>query len=491
MDRMRDTGDGKTPLRKQRLTVRWRLTLWYALILSLSFAFVSIIIDRLVAESLYDQVDRRLSEGLASITSVLEAAYKEDSQPSAAQLLEEIQEFGGVPPALAMRLSLRDGRVYTFNSGGPSAEVVGQIEKGRKGFDSPVTVAEGTRSWRLRRVQGTKGRDYEIMMLSDLALVEAQMRSLRRTLFISLPLILLFAAISGYFLAGRALRPVVEITAQARHIEAHGLDQRLDVRTAHDEFGQLAEVLNDLFSRLEAAFKQQRQFLSDAAHELRTPAAILRSQADVALERPRSAEEYASTLASMRLETEHLSAIVDDLLLIARAESAQLQAVKEPVDLSEIADEACRAVRPLAQAKSLHLQWQVGDEVSVPGDPRLLRRALVNLLSNSVKYTPADGTITIGVFADHGSASLRVTDTGRAIPAHEIPRIFDRFYRGAGGVCSETDGAGLGLAIVKMIADLHRGQVTVSSTLGQGSTFTLTLPGDSPQEHETKHGNAD
>src|SRR5207244_1626860 len=195
------------------------------------------------------------------------------------------------------------------------------------------------------------GVEYRVLLVRDLAPIDAQVQSLRRTLLITLPLILLLAAAGGYFLAGRALRPVSEIAAQARHIEAHALHQRLGAARADDEFGQLARVLNDLFARLERAFQHQRQFLADAAHELRTPVAILRSQADVALERPRLAAEYAATLEAMRAETENLSMMVDNLLLIARADAEQLPMSRETIDLVETVDEACRAVRPLANRK--------------------------------------------------------------------------------------------------------------------------------------------
>lgn len=236
--------------------------------------------------------------------------------------------------------------------------------------------------------------------------------------------------------------------------------------------------MNDLFARLERAFQQQRQFLSDAAHELRTPAAILRSQADVALERSRSAEEYAATLAAMRAETEHLSAIVDDLLLIARAEASQLPVIKEPADLMEIADESCRSLRPLAQSRNLLLEWSVGEEVNVLGDARLLRRALVNLLINAVKYTPEGGAISVRVKLDTAFAAVEVADTGKGVAAEDLPHIFDRFYRGSGYAGSESEGAGLGLAIVKMIAELHGGRVAVAGNPGMGTTFTLFVPAD-------------
>jgi heavy metal sensor kinase len=453
-------------------SVRWRLTLWYTLVLSLSFVFFAEVVDRLAKQSLYSQVDGELTDARAMVTGALDRAYKEEGNPAPARLRDEIDELG-LPSHVALQLQPAEGPAYFFNVRFLPEPV---LSAGLIASSAPISVDDGARSWRLCRGNGGGKPGYQVLLALDLTLVDAQLRTLRRTLLIVLPLIVLFAAGSGLFLAGRALQPVTQIAAQARHIEAHALEQRLEVASSQDEFGQLAQVLNDLFARLERAFQQQRQFLSDAAHELRTPAAILRSQADVALEKPRTAVEYAATLAAMRSETEHLSAIVDDLLLIARAEASQLPVVREPADLVEITDESCRAMRPIAQSKSLLLNWSVGDEVNVPGDARLLRRALVNLLANAVKYTPAGGVISVRVKLDSAFASVVVKDTGKGIAADDLAHIFDRFYRGSGRSGAESEGAGLGLAIVKMIAELHRGHVTVASDPGRGSTFALYIP---------------
>lgn len=454
-------------------TVRWRLTLWYTLVLFLSFVFLGGVLDHLAKQSLYSQVDHEMSDALLMVTGALDRVYKEEGKPPATRLLDEINELG-LPPQLALQLVPAGGQTYLVNVRSLPDPLLDAMRGERIGSEKPTTIHDGSHSWRLSRSVGAGSFGYQVFLARDLALVDAQLGAMRRTLLIALPLILLFAAASGYFLAGRALKPVIQIASQARHIEAQALEQRLEIASSHDEFGQLAQVLNDLFARLERAFQQQRQFLSDAAHELRTPAAILRSQADVALEKPRSAEEYAATLATMRSETEHLSEIVDDLLLIARAEAAQLPVVKEPADLMEIADDCCRALRPLAQRKDLFLKWSVGEEVNVPGDARLLRRAIVNLLTNAFKYTPEGGVISVNVKPDSAFASVEVADTGTGVAAEDLPHIFDRFYRGAAG--AEPEGAGLGLAIVKMIAELHGGRVAVDNNAGKGATFTLFVP---------------
>jgi heavy metal sensor kinase len=456
-------------------TVRWRLTLWYTLVLFLSFVLFGAVVDRLVKKSLYSQIDHELADALAMVTGAIDRIYKEEGNPSPARLQDEIDELS-LPSQIALRLTPAEGQAFNVNIRSFPRPFLEALEDRGLGAGRPITMSDGSISWRLCQGSGRGAPGYHVFLACNLALIETQLAALRWTLFIALPLILLFAAASGYFLAGRALKPVIHMAAQARHIEANALEQRLAAAEFNNEFGQLAQVLNDLFARLEKAFQQQRQFLSDAAHELRTPAAILRSQADVALEKLRSAGEYAETLGAMRTEAEHLSAIVDDLLLIARAEAAQLPIARNLVDLMEIADESCRAVRPLAESRNLVLNWRVGEEVSVHGDPRLLRRAIMNLLTNAVKYTPPGGSISVAVAAHPPLASLVVVDTGRGVEAEDLPRIFDRFYRGAGRAGTDSEGAGLGLAIVKMIAELHGGRVSVASDSEKGSTFTLSVP---------------
>lgn len=197
----------------------------------------------------------------------------------------------------------------------------------------------------------------------------------------------------------------------------------------------------------------------------------------MALEHPRSAADYAATLEAMRSETERLSAMVDDLLLIARADAAQLPIVRAPADLMEIVDESCRALKPLLSGRELTLNWNVGDELPIAGDVRLLRRAISNLLTNAIKFAPAgSGVISAAVSLDGDFGRVEIADNGRGIAEEDLPHIFERFYRGARCDGSESEGAGLGLAIVKMIAELHGGRVVARQNAGTGTILTLWIP---------------
>lgn len=467
-------------------TVRWRLTLWYTLVLFVSFVVFSTVVHRIVSHNLYRQVDHQLTDTLHAVVTIIERSYQEVGSPTEEYMREELDEVG-FSNQVALRLVLPDGKVTYFNARTLPDTVVNDIPKARGKPGKPLTLSDGKQSWRILSGQSTYIAPCQILLTRRLSSIEEQLSTLRITLLIALPMILFFAAASGYFLAGRALNPVTQITTKARRIEAHALQERLEVVNPEDEIGQLTLVLNDLFARLDQAFQQQRHFLTDAAHELRTPAAILRSQAEVALEKSRRPEEYAATLATMRGEIEQLSSIVDDLLLISRAESAQLPVVKEPVDLAETVDESCRALRSLIQRKNLILHWSMGDEVSVSGDARLLRRAVVNLLANAIKYTPEGGTISACIKEDLQFAAIEIADTGIGVSPEDLPHIFDRFYRAAPSPGLEPGGSGLGLAIVKMIAELHGGKVTAGSDSGKGSTFILYIPlaGGRPRDETT------
>ncbi len=458
-------------------TVRWRLTLWYTAVLAVAFAIFGLVVGGVEARGLQSELDRQLLGILQSAVAALDRAYRENPNITPAGLADEIAEMS-LPADNSLCLELPNGRTLSRNTQGISEALLHDWLRSPNREEMAWTSRSGGQRWRVVRFQreagpGLTGR---MVLARDLSFLDGQLLSLTRTLSLVLPSVLLLAAVGGYWLASRVLRPVERITGQARHIEAHGLDQRLKVERPHDEFGRLALVLNDLFERLGRAFQQQRRFLADAAHELRTPVAIVRSQTDVALQQARPADEYVRALQAIRKETEHLSAIVEDLLLMARADSAQLPVRKEEVDLVEIADECCRSLRPLAQERNLTLRWDVGSELSVCGDGRLLRRAVTNLLLNAISYTLAGGTVSVNVRGEAERAVLDVADTGIGIAQEDLPFLFDRFYRVRQQGGSGTEGSGLGLGIVKMIAGLHGGSVTVESRLGAGSTFSLAIP---------------
>ena len=291
-----------------------------------------------------------------------------------------------------------------------------------------------------------------------------------------LPIALLLAGGGGWMLARRALRPVDRMTETARRISAEHLTGRVVETGAGDELDRLGQTLNAMLGRLDAAFQEMRQFTADASHELQTPLTILKGEMEVALRSPRSPEEYQRILKSALEEIDRIARLVDGLLLLARADAGVLRMDRRPADLAQLVEEVYGQTRILAEARSVNLRLGPVEPISVQGDYAHLRRLLLNLVDNAVKYTLPDGHVTISLQPSGGWASIRVGDTGMGIPPEDQARIFQRFYRSAEARSRGEGGAGLGLCIARSIAEAHGGRIEVESATGRGSTFTVLLP---------------
>jgi len=309
-----------------------------------------------------------------------------------------------------------------------------------------------------------------------LSVIGEGLRRLRRDFFAGVPLVLLLASVGGYFLARKSLAPISLMDQQTRRITAENLSSRLDVPNPRDELGRLTTTVNELLARLESSFTEQQRFVADASHELRTPLAILRGETDVALEKERTSEDYRQSLALIKDEAERLSRIVEDLFILARRPIETFIVSTEPVILNEVVDDCVRAAQVLADRKGLHVGVKETAAVTLQGDDELLKRMLLNLLDNAVKYTPEGGQISVELTAQNGSARLIVRDTGIGIPEKDQPHVFDRFYRVDKARSRVLGGAGLGLSIAHWIVEAHGGKIEVQSAAGKGSTFTVELP---------------
>ena len=291
-----------------------------------------------------------------------------------------------------------------------------------------------------------------------------------------LPIALVLAGGGGWILARRALRPVDRMTESARRISAEHLAQRVDETGAGDELDRLAQTLNAMLSRLDAAFQEMRQFTADASHELQTPLTILKGEMEVALRSPRSPEEYQRILRSALEETDRIARLVEGLLLLARADAGVLRMDRQTVDLAQLIEEVYGQTRILAEGRSLKFRLGPVEPISVQGDYAHLRRLLLNLVDNAVKYTPPEGQVTVSLQSSGGWASLRIEDSGMGIGPEDQARIFQRFYRSSEARARGEGGAGLGLCIARSIAEAHGGRIEVESAPGRGSTFTVLLP---------------
>jgi heavy metal sensor kinase len=307
-------------------------------------------------------------------------------------------------------------------------------------------------------------------------LTQAQLRDLALILVLSLPVAVAVAGLGGYALARRALAPIERMTERARTITAARLSDRLPVHNPDDEMGRLARVFNETLARLEDSFEQMRRFTADVSHELRTPLTSIRSVGEVGLRGHRDEAAYRRIIGSMLEESDRLASLVDRLLTLSRAETRQAQLASEPVDLRELAADVIGHLGVLAEEKRQSLAIEGRDAPRALGDREVLREALINLVDNAIKFTPAAGEIRIRVSETADEALCDVIDSGPGIPADARPRIFDRFYRADG---TEAGGTGLGLSIAKGAVEATGGRLTLEETGphgSSGSTFRIAMP---------------
>lgn len=306
------------------------------------------------------------------------------------------------------------------------------------------------------------------------------LETLARTFGIAIPITLLVAGAGGYLLARSSLSPVVAMSEQARWIGAENLERRLSVRNPDDELGHLAQSFNELIDRLSASFERQKRFVADASHELRTPVAILCGETEVALgKEQRTEQEYRETLHILGDESKRLKRIVEDLFTLARADAGQYPLSYTDFYLDELATECAKNMRTLAAAKQITVACEPDGEALIRADEGLVRRMLLNLLDNAIKYTPNGGSVLLRVKDHDGVYDLSVTDSGAGIPVDLQSRIFERFFRvDKARARNEQDGggAGLGLSIGSWIASAHDGKLELTSSTPEGSTFTAVLP---------------
>lgn len=453
-------------------SVRTRLTLWYAAVLALSLITFAVLVYYAAANIFYARQD----ELLRSTAETVASAYVQE--------LEEEQSVAKANEVVLAQMVFPNRYVEVVDANG-SAVAWSRNLAGHQFTIPQATLDQAQRGsflvlndLRVAVVPLSPGRQLGFAIVAEpLSVVEEGLRRLRRDFLFGVPLILLLASLGGYFLARKSLLPIALMNQQTQRITAENLSAQLDVANPRDEVGRLAITINELLARLDAAFQEQKRFIADASHELRTPLAVLRGETEVALQKERGTADYQESLALIKDEAERLSRIVENLFLLAREPVDAPSLIKEPVRLDRLVNECVRAAHVLAMQKGLRLTSD--DElpaITVNGDDEMLKRMLLNLIDNAVKYTPPGGQISVGLRWQNGHARIVVTDTGIGIPAADQPRIFDRFYRVDKARSRALGGAGLGLSIARWIVEGHGGSLSVESTPERGSAFTVELP---------------
>ncbi|HEX4202742.1 MAG TPA: HAMP domain-containing sensor histidine kinase [Ktedonobacteraceae bacterium] len=321
------------------------------------------------------------------------------------------------------------------------------------------------------------GTAFGVLQVGEtLAQLTTTLQNIVLALLVLVPFVLLLGAFGSYWLAKRAFRPMLYLTRIAREIKAGDLHRRVPVPLHKDEVYDLALTLNEMIERLDQAFMQQRRFVADASHELRTPVTVIRSITDVALEEPQSLEECVEALRDINAETERQGQLINDLLTLARTDEEQMPLDSELVQLDLLVSDVVVVMEPLAVERGIKLQFQETEAVTILGDTTHLIQMIMGLVDNALTYTNAGGTVTLGVSIHANSARLVVRDTGVGIAEEDVIHIFERFYRADTARSRVANGSGLGLALADWVIRAHGGSIAVESTVGQGSIFTVTLP---------------
>jgi heavy metal sensor kinase len=457
--------------------MRVRLTLWYVAVLAVCLALFCVVLYFSLARALYAELDRLLA---AQAEQVIATADVRSRPP----VLNE--RPGDLAAGVVVALYGRTGeRLIVSDARYPLPNLAEAITSAAQGDQNLRTVVLAGERWRVLTlpVADRGGLAAVVQVARSERDVALALQHLLLIMALALPLVLLLAVAGGLFLAGRALDPIDRITRTAAHIGAEDLSRRLHLEERDDEVGRLAATFDDMLGRLDDAFQRQRRFTADVSHELRTPLTMIASQLDVALERPRTAGEYARVLSAVREDAGRLSQLVSELLTLARADAGQEALERERLRLDELARDAATAMAPLAKARDVVLVFEPDGPVSVAGDQTRLTQLIVNLVDNGLKYTPPGGRVTVSAGLEGESAVLRVSDTGMGIPAEHLSQVFERFYRvDPARTRSAGGGSGLGLAISRWIARAHGGEIRAESAPGQGTTFAVTFPALPPDQ---------
>jgi two-component system, OmpR family, sensor kinase len=477
-------------------SVRVRLTLWYSAVLALVLLALGGAMYLLLARNAMLSTDSNLSELADAFLTTVGAELESDT--SVPGLVEAARE------AIAEH-RFRDDAFVVLD---PDGKIVITSEDwpvaggARREFPREVFASESfqklarstghgahTFAYVAGERDGYRGvvrnfavgsREFTLVVLQSLHRQQKVLEGIVQTFAVVIPFAVILATAGGYFLANKSLAPVVAMSTQAGKISASNLHERLKIRNERDELGHLAKSFNELLDRLDASFEQQHRFMADASHELRTPVAILRGEAEVSLSREaRSPDEYRESLGIVGAEAGRLSQIVEDLFTLARADAGQHPLVKREFYLDELVAEAVHSARALAVEKEIALVCETSEECLFLGDEGLLRRMVMNLLSNAIKYTPRAGRVSVACRAAGDRYDLTVSDTGPGIVAELQARIFDRFFRvdtARSRDDGDNGGAGLGLSIARWIAEAHGGSLELMSSGSKGSVFSAFLP---------------
>ncbi len=450
-------------------SIRAKLTAWYIAVLAVATLTLTAASWWLSTQSVVRAADISLEARLEGVRAFLENPrtrltveglqdeFSEYAELTRGEALLEVIDAAGVVlvrPSIPGWAEMTDGeaRTATLTEVRPSDRVLGKL---------PFRVASA-------RIEAL-GRMYRVTVAAPMGPAYAALNRFHRWLLLLLPGVLALAGAGGYWVSRRALAPVDRMTRAVQAITVESLDQRLEVPATDDELRRLASTFNDVLARLQSAVGDIVRFTADASHELRTPVSLIRTTAELALRHKRTPHEYRAALTDVADHAQNMSALVDDLLVLARTDAGIEPRETARLDLRDIVSEAGREITELAKARAVSVCVNTSPEpLMVKGDRLSLRRLLLILLDNAVKYSPSGNTVHLRVSGERpasdgtGLALIEVTDNGIGLDPTETSRIFERFYRGARARQHAPDGTGLGLAIAQTIVERYHGTITLS-----------------------------
>ncbi|QDV48386.1 sensor histidine kinase [Gimesia fumaroli] len=455
----------------RQLSIRWRLTLWYAFALAVMLCVFSLVLCLLVWSQVLARTDTGLREELQEIgleIALADSASVFASQASARFSQHDFYEF---------IVTDESGRVI-FNSTGLKEPVVTLSHPITPLPEEILETRELNGLGPYRIVSTTLSGSFgtlNVQVMTSLIPLYNDLHTLHWAVAFLLPVAVLLAIASGQFLARRALRQVQQIVDSTNAINITCLDHRINVSNPDDEIGKLSVALNSLISRLERAVNEIRRFTADASHEIRTPIAALRLEAESVLRSSRTPEEYAQTLAVVVEETTRLGKLADQLLNLSRHDAGIVPCNHDPVQLDALLLDVVDQLRPFADDRGVTLNCEVEAACEVLGDDISLSQVFFNILDNAIKYTHCDGQVTARLNVSGQMAVIEIQDSGIGISADDLPHLFDRFFQVDPSRQYSGGGAGLGLSIAKAAVLMHEGTIEIQSQPEQGTTVMVRL----------------
>lgn len=459
----------------RKLSIGVRLTLWYLAVFALGEFVFGLGMWLILRNSLYDMVDDDLETQVEDLKTFL-GAQKKDA--TIAKLQEEVGESYSMEHAGDYLALYADHGEAIYVSGFlqshqsmllPPAQIKRPISRSRRAEHRPFRFLFATLN--------VNDHVYTVEMGLPADDAVETLHLFRSYLLMFAPALLLAAAGFGYWMSRRALAPVDALVRTAREVGGANLSSRVQKLTTGDELQRLSDTLNEMLDRIETAFLRVTQFTADASHELRTPVSLIRTEAELALRRSRGEAEYKESLRHILLEAERTTALIEQLLSLARTDSGRETVKLQPLNLGQVLNGVVEGWQQVATMRSMQLSAKIDEaSVFVVGDEPLLRRLADILLDNAFKYTPSPGWVRLSLEQTADKAVMTVQDSGVGIDPEEQSKIFERFYRVDKARSRAQGGTGLGLAIAQWIVTQHHGSIAVESRPGEGATFRVELP---------------